>query len=476
MLCSQFGISLKRAQVKLQMESLSSMVLHPAKLSWAAIATVPSISFSSVSPQRQRKPTSKCSSKLSKSMSSLKPTATVTKTLESFLPLKKVLLPIGFGIEEMEAVILVDVLRRACAKVTVASVEPQLEVEAAGGIKLVADTDISTCSDEIFDLVVLPGGMPGSARLRDCEVLRKITCKQAEDKRLYGAICAAPAVTLLPWGLLRNKKTTCHPAFMDKLPTFWAVKSNIQVSGELTTSRGPGTTFQFALSLVEQLFGESAAKEVGELLLLGSVNDDGTTKKEFNTVEWALGHHTPSVLIPVAHDSDGIEVVVIADILRRAKANVIVASVENDREILASRGIKIIADMLINDAQESAYDLIILPGGIGVEGLIKSKVLKKLLKEQNASGRISGAVSFSPLILDKQGLLKEKSFTAHPSIVDKLNVKATNGAKVVIDGKLITGEGLTSVADFALAIVNKLYGHGRARSVAEGLVFQYPRS
>ncbi|KAK4264975.1 hypothetical protein QN277_026086 [Acacia crassicarpa] len=179
-----------------------------------------------------------------------------------------VLLPIGFGIEEMEVVILVDVLRRASAEVTVASVEPQLEVEAAGGIKLVADTDILTCSEEIFDLVALPGGMLGSVRLRDCEVLRKINCKQAEEKRLYDAICAAPAVTLLPWGLLRKKKSTCHPAFMDKLPTFWAVKSNIQVSGELTTSRGPGTTFQFALSLVEQLFRESAAKEVGELLCI----------------------------------------------------------------------------------------------------------------------------------------------------------------------------------------------------------------
>ncbi|KAK4270717.1 hypothetical protein QN277_019492 [Acacia crassicarpa] len=459
------------------MESLSSMLLHPTKFSSAAIATAPSISFSSVTPQRQRNPTSKRSSKLSKSISPLKPKTTVTKTLESSLPLKKVLLPIGFGTEEMEAVILVDVLRRAGAEVTVASVEPQLEVEAAGGITLVADTDISTCSEDIFDLVALPGGMPGSVRLRDCEVLRKITCKQAEEKRLYGAICAAPAVTLLPWGLLRKKKTTCHPAFMDKLPTFWAVKSNIQVSGELTTSRGPGTTFQFALSLVEQLFGESAAKEVGELLLLGSANDDATTKKEFNTVEWALGHHTPSVLLPVAHGSEEIEVVVIADILKRAKANVRVASVEKDREILASQGTKIVADILINDAHESAHDLIILPGGTdGVQRLIKSKVLKKLLKEQDASGRISGAVSSSLLILHKQGLLKEKSYTAHPSIVDKLNDETTNGAKLVIDGKLITSEGLASVTDFALAIVNKLYGHGRARSVAEGLVFEYPRS
>lgn len=64
-------------------------------------------------------------------------------------------------------------------------------------------------------------------------------------------------------------KTTCHPAFMHKLPTFWAVKSNIQVSGGLTTSRGPGTSYGFALCLVEQLFGESVAKEIGESLVSG---------------------------------------------------------------------------------------------------------------------------------------------------------------------------------------------------------------
>ncbi|XP_054802068.1 protein DJ-1 homolog C isoform X2 [Prosopis cineraria] len=460
------------------MESLSLMLLqHPMNLSSVAVATVPSISFSSVNPQRQRMLASKRSSKLTKSTSPLQPITTMTKTLESSLPHKKVLVPIGFGTEEMEAVILVDVLRRAGAEVTVASVEQQLEVEAAGGIKLVADTDISTCSDEIFDLVALPGGMPGSARLRDCGVLRKITCKHAEEKRLYGAICAAPAVTLLPWGLLSKKKMTCHPAFMDKLPPFWASKSNVQVSGELTTSRGPGTAFEFALSLVEQLFGESAAKEVGESLLLGSANDDGATKKEFNTVEWSLGHHTPSVLLPIAHGSEEIEVVIIADILNRAKANVVVASVENDCEILASQGTKIIADILINEAQEIEHDLIILPGGAaGVLRLIKSKVLKKLLKEQNTSGRIFGAVSSSLFILHKQGLLKEKSFAAYASIVDKLNDETINGAKVVIDGKLITSEGLASVTDFALAIVNKLHGNGRARSVAEGLVFEYPRS
>lgn len=101
---------------------------------------------------------------------------------------------------------MIDVLRRAGADVTVASVEPELEIEASAGTRLIADKFISDCSDETFDLVALPGGMPGSVRLRDCEILQRITSKQAEEKRLYSAICAAPAVTLLPWGLLKKKQ------------------------------------------------------------------------------------------------------------------------------------------------------------------------------------------------------------------------------------------------------------------------------
>ncbi|GAV91502.1 DJ-1_PfpI domain-containing protein [Cephalotus follicularis] len=451
----------------------------PTSKRLSLMVKVSSSSFASMASSKPKKPTSNRSSKPTKtpSLTTVTTTApTTTTTTTTSLPPKKVLVPIGFGTEEMEAVILVNVLRRAGAEVTVASVEPQLEIEASGGIKLVADTFISSCSDQVFDLVALPGGMPGSVRLRDCEFLKTIMSKHAEEKRLYGAICAAPAVTLLPWGLIRRKKTTCHPAFMDKLPTFWAVKSNIQVSGELTTSRGPGTSFQFSLCLVEQLFGESVAKEVGELLLMQST-DDNPIKEEFNKVEWSVDH-TPHVLIPVANGSEEIEVVTIVDILRRAKADVMVASVEKTVEILASQGIKIIADKLIGDVSDGIYDLIILPGGItGVKQLQKSKILKKLLEEQDTAGRIYGAVCSSPAVLHRHGLLKEKRATAHPSGISKLTSSIViDGANVVIDGKLITSRGLASVTDFALAIVSKLFGHARARSVAEGLVFNYPKT
>ncbi|PIA46263.1 hypothetical protein AQUCO_01500051v1 [Aquilegia coerulea] len=433
---------------------------------------------SSLSTLQSAKPSSSPSSSTSTSTrKKKKATITVTPTSPSLnLPAKKkVLVPIGYGTEEMEAVILIDVMRRAGAHVVVASVEPQLEVEASSGTRLVADTCISTCSDEIFDLVALPGGMPGSARLRDCKILQEITSNQAEAKRLYGAICAAPAVTLHPWGLLKRKQTTCHPAFMDKLPTFWAVKSNIQVSGELTTSRGPGTAFLFVLSLVEQLFGESVAVELGGTLLM-CADGNHPRKEEFNNVEWSLDH-IPNVLIPVANGSEEIEVVTIVDILRRAKMNVIVASVEKSMQIVAARDTNIMADQSIDNAAASLYDLIILPGGVaGGERLHKSKVLKKLLKEQESSGRIFGAICSSPAVLQKQALIKGRRVTGHPSIIGKLTDYAGSGAQVIIDGKVITSKGLATTTDFALAIVSKLLGHARARSVAEGLVYDYPRS
>ncbi|KAJ9705046.1 hypothetical protein PVL29_003205 [Vitis rotundifolia] len=441
-----------------------SPLLSPPSLSFSSSIKTPFLVALTSTPSKT--PTPKRSSKSAKT---LFPTTTTS------LPPKKVLVPIGYGTEEMEAVILVDVLRRAGANVVVASVEPQLEIEASSGTRLVADTSISTCSDEIFDLIALPGGMPGSARLRDSEILRKITSKHAEEKRLYGAICAAPAITLQPWGLLRRKQMTCHPAFMDKLPTFRAVKSNLQVSGELTTSRGPGTAFEFALALVDQLFGESVAKEVGELLLMRTA-EDNHKKEEFNEVEWSVDH-SPHVLVPVANGSEEIEVVTVVDILRRAKVDVVVASVEKSLQILASRGIKLIADKSIDNAAESIYDLIILPGGIaGAERLHKSKVLKKMLKEQGSAGRIYGAICSSPTVLHRQGLLKGKRATAHPSVASKLTNEVVEGARVVIDGKLITSRGLATAIEFALAIVSKLFSHARARSVAEGLVFEYPKS
>ncbi|RWW81210.1 hypothetical protein BHE74_00010420 [Ensete ventricosum] len=164
---------------------------------------------------------------------------------------KKVLLPIANGTEPMEAVITIDVLRRAGADVTVASTEKELCVDACWGVKLVADA------------LVADGGLPGSATLRDCGVLESIVKKQAEKGGFYAAICAAPAVALGSWGLLKGLKVTCYPSFMDKLPSdATAVESRVQVEGQVVTSRGPGTAMEYSLALVEKLYGKDKADEV----------------------------------------------------------------------------------------------------------------------------------------------------------------------------------------------------------------------
>ncbi|KAH9310137.1 hypothetical protein KI387_038048, partial [Taxus chinensis] len=386
-----------------------------------------------------------------------------------------VLVPIGFGTEEMEAVILIDVLRRAGSDVTVASVETELQIEASRRVKLVADTLISTCTEEIFDLVVLPGGMPGSSRLRDSEILESITKRQAADGRLYGAICAAPAVALESWGLLKGLRATCHPSFIDKLSSSLTVGSRVQRDGIVTTSRGPGTAIEFALSFIEQLYGKEKAEEVAKPMVMRSRHGSEVARQEYNPLEWSFTK-TPRVLVPIANGSEEMEAVIIIDVLRRANINVVVASVEETLEIVASRKVKIVADKLIEEAAASAYDLIVLPGGMpGAETLSKTESLTKLLREQAASKKAYGAICASPaVVLETHGLLKDKKATAHPAFTKKLADQSAVDTRVVIDGNLITSRGPGTSMEFALAIVEKIFGQEKAIAIAEAMVFSYP--
>lgn len=178
---------------------------------------------------------------------------------------KKVLVPIADGIEELEAVAIIDVLRRAGADVTAASVmDSRLEVKASRGVKLTADELMTNCSNKVYDMIALPGGIPGAEHLRDSKELIRLLKEQQEAGRLIGAICASPAVVLLPHGLLAGRKATCHPGRVrafDGTGTE-AVDSRVVVDGNIVTSRGPGTAIEFALKLVELLFGKDKAQEV----------------------------------------------------------------------------------------------------------------------------------------------------------------------------------------------------------------------
>ncbi|MBU2547092.1 MAG: DJ-1/PfpI family protein [Proteobacteria bacterium] len=174
---------------------------------------------------------------------------------------KKVLVPVADGTEELEAISIIDVLRRAGAEVTVASVGG-LQITASRGTRIVADRLISDCLDEDWDLVALPGGMPGAEHLRDSGQLLRILKRQQAEDRYYGAICAAPAVVLQHHGLIGERRATCHPAFMGQLDPSRAVGETVVVDGPVATSRGAGTAVDFALKLVELLYGPDRVAEV----------------------------------------------------------------------------------------------------------------------------------------------------------------------------------------------------------------------
>lgn len=185
---------------------------------------------------------------------------------------KTILIPIADGTEEIEAVCIIDTLRRAGADVTVASVEATLQVTASRGTKLVADVLIGDCANDTFDLIAVPGGIPGAEHLRDSAVLTALLKAQADAGRLYAAICAAPVVVLQHHGLLAGRAATCHPDFASKLENPARVADRVVVDDAANcrciTSRGPGTAIEFALALIEALYGAEKAHEVGARMLV----------------------------------------------------------------------------------------------------------------------------------------------------------------------------------------------------------------
>ena len=121
------------------------------------------------------------------------------------------------------------------------------------------------CASECFDIILLPGGMPGAVNLSECESLIKLLKAQKAAGQRYGAICASPAIVLQPHGLLEGEEATCYPSFGDRLEKY--VDEPVVVSGRVLTSQGPATALAFALRAVKELRGNSATKEVASAML-----------------------------------------------------------------------------------------------------------------------------------------------------------------------------------------------------------------
>lgn len=176
---------------------------------------------------------------------------------------KKILVPIADGIEMIEALSIVDVFRRAGATVDIASVN-ELMITSSHNVKIHADKLIEECREEEYDLVAVPGGIPGAENLKNSATLIEILQKQNAADRLYGAICASPALVLKHHGLLEGKKATCHPLFIANLSSDQASETKVVFDQNCVTSRGAGTSVDFALELLGILMGEEKKREVAK--------------------------------------------------------------------------------------------------------------------------------------------------------------------------------------------------------------------
>lgn len=179
----------------------------------------------------------------------------------------RVLIPLAPGFEELEAISLSNILRRAGVEVLTAGLHPG-SVCASRGTVVVPDTSLEQVMHEDFDLVVLPGGLPGADNLRDDPRIIHLLQRTHAAGRLVGAICAAPKV-LAQAGLLRGRRAAHYPGALNAVELEGVEDSAqaIEQDGRVLTSRGPGTAMDFALALVEQLMGEEKRREVEQALV-----------------------------------------------------------------------------------------------------------------------------------------------------------------------------------------------------------------
>ncbi|RHX89555.1 DJ-1 family glyoxalase III [Leptospira stimsonii] len=177
----------------------------------------------------------------------------------------KVLVPFAEGMEEMEAVIIVDVLRRAKIEVTSASLQEGF-VTASRGVRLLADTSLDHIDFKTFDMIVLPGGNGGTKALASDKRISDFLIEAKRNGQWIAAICAAPSILVHQNILTNQDRFTSFPGVVSEAPGYTG--SRLEISGKIVTSVGPGSAFEFSLELVRILRDEKTMLEVKEALQL----------------------------------------------------------------------------------------------------------------------------------------------------------------------------------------------------------------
>ena len=178
----------------------------------------------------------------------------------------RVLVPLAEGFEEVEAVTVVDVLRRGGVEVVLASIGEGLETRGAHGMTVTADAMFADVAEEDYDAIVLPGGGPGTERLRNSDALAGRLVRQAKEGRLLCAICAAPTVLVDAGVLEPGVHITCYPTCQMELDRPWSPVP-VVADGNVITGQAPGSALLFGLVVLQTLAGKSVAQKVARAMV-----------------------------------------------------------------------------------------------------------------------------------------------------------------------------------------------------------------
>ena len=181
--------------------------------------------------------------------------------------MKKAIVFLANGFEEMEALGTVDILRRGGIEVTTVSITANPVVTGAHNVPVTADTTLEKVNLTDADALVRPGGMSGASNLNDSEAVKEALLQQYRDSKIVAAICAAPMV-LGGLGLLKGRNATCYPGFEPKLIGANVTGEAVEVSDNVITGKGPGLVINFGLALVAAIKNEAVAEEVAAGLLV----------------------------------------------------------------------------------------------------------------------------------------------------------------------------------------------------------------
>ncbi len=177
--------------------------------------------------------------------------------------MKKVSVVLAEGFEEIEALTVVDLLRRAKIYVDTVSISDDYMVHGSHGIAVQTEDLFEEIDFDDFDMIVLPGGMPGTANLKSHPGVRKVVEDFAQNGKYVAAICAAPTI-LAELGLLKGKRVTCYPSVEEEIQGAILVGAPVMIDGDIITGQAAGSATDFALKLIDALAGSKKAKEVAE--------------------------------------------------------------------------------------------------------------------------------------------------------------------------------------------------------------------